>query len=83
MRCLAGYQVPQEGLYEWVSCPNYFGETIEWVGYAIASSSLAAAAFAFFTFANLAPRAHAHHKWYQQQFANYPASRKAYIPLIW
>ncbi|MFN2151697.1 MAG: hypothetical protein ACK2T5_08880 [Anaerolineales bacterium] len=35
------------------------------------------------TFANLAPRARAHHAWYQEHFRDYPSRRKALIPGIW
>ena len=75
--------MPYGGLFEVVSCPNYLAETVEWVGYAIASNSWAAAAFAFYTFANLAPRAQQHHIWYKRHFPDYPAHRKAYIPYVW
>ncbi len=78
-----GYKIPRGGLYEWVSCPNYFGEILEWTGWAIATWSLAGAAFAVYTFANLAPRAVAHHRWYQAKFADYPPSRRALVPLVW
>ncbi|KAL0041537.1 hypothetical protein WJX79_006754 [Trebouxia sp. C0005] len=78
-----GYQIPSGGLYKLVSCPNYLGETIEWTGYAITTNSLAGFAFAFYTFANLAPRAQHHHKWYKERFTDYPANRKAYIPYLW
>lgn len=52
----AEYKIPRGGLFEYVSAANYFGEMVEWTGFAIASWSLPAAAFAFYTFANLAPR---------------------------
>lgn len=77
------YQIPCGGMYELISCPNYLGETIEWIGYAITTGSIAGTAFAFYTFANLAPRAHQHHQWYQEHFPDYPVNRKAYIPYIW
>ncbi|MBK6611366.1 MAG: hypothetical protein IPG29_10875 [Sphingobacteriales bacterium] len=35
------------------------------------------------TFANLVPRAVAHHQWYHKQFANYPPYRKAIFPFLW
>ena len=79
----ADYQIPYGGLYNLVSCPNYLAETVEWVGYAVVSGSWAGTAFAFYTFSNLAPRAHQHHLWYKEQFATYPKDRKAYIPYIW
>lgn len=80
---ITGYQIPHGGMYELVSCPNYLGETIEWIGYAVTTGSIPGAAFAFYTFANLAPRAHQHHQWYKEKFSDYPANRKAYIPYIW
>lgn len=79
----AEYHIPQHGLFELVSCPNYLGEIVEWVGWAITTWSLAGLAFAVWTFANLAPRAHAHHIWYEKQFPGYPVRRKALIPGIW
>jgi protein-S-isoprenylcysteine O-methyltransferase Ste14 len=78
-----GYGVPQGGAFRWVSCPNYLGEIVEWLGWALATWSLSGAAFAFFTAANLAPRARAHHRWYKERFADYPAERKALLPHVW
>ena len=78
-----GYKVPQGGLFRWVSCPNYLGETIEWAGWAIATWSMAGAAFAFWTAANLVPRAFAHHRWYQQRFPDYPHERQAILPAFY
>ncbi len=79
----AGYRIPRGGLYEWISCPNYLGEIVEWIGWAIATWSLPGFAFAVWTIANLAPRARSHHAWYQQTFAEYPDARKALVPGIW
>jgi 3-oxo-5-alpha-steroid 4-dehydrogenase 1 len=78
-----GYKVPNGGLYEYISCPNYFGEILEWFGWAIATWSLPGLTFALWTFANLAPRAWSHHKWYHVNFSEYPLNRKALIPGIW
>ena len=77
------YGIPQGGLYRWISCPNYFGEIIIWVGWAVATWSTVGAAFAVWTTANLMPRAWTHHKWYRAQFADYPPERKALLPGIW
>ncbi|MDX9720082.1 MAG: DUF1295 domain-containing protein [Myxococcota bacterium] len=77
-----GYKIPRGGLYRWLSSPNYFGEMLEWVGFAIAAWSLPAWAFAFYTFANLFPRALSNHRWYQEKFADYPSERKAVIPFL-
>jgi 3-oxo-5-alpha-steroid 4-dehydrogenase len=66
-----------------VSGANYFGEIVEWCGYALAAQSLPATAFAVFTFANTAPRAWRHHQWYQEKFDDYPKNRWAVIPFLW
>ena len=76
------YSVPRGGLYRYVSCPNYLGEMLEWLGWAVLTWSLAGAAFAAFTIANLLPRAIATHRWYQDTFPDYPDSRKAVIPFV-
>jgi 3-oxo-5-alpha-steroid 4-dehydrogenase 1 len=79
----AAYYIPRGGLFRWISCPNYFGEIIEWIGWALATWSIPGTIFAIWTFANLAPRAYSHHNWYKKEFLNYPKERKALIPGIW
>jgi 3-oxo-5-alpha-steroid 4-dehydrogenase 1 len=79
----SGYKIPYEGFYRWISCPNYAGELVIWVGWAIATWSLPGLAFAFWTAANLVPRARAHHAWYRATFPDYPAERKALVPGLW
>lgn len=78
-----GYKIPFGGAFRFVSAPNYLGEILEWVGFAIAAQTLAGWAFAAFTFANLAPRALSNHKWYREKFPEYPGNRRALIPFIW
>lgn len=75
-----GYLIPQGGLFEKVSCPNFFGEIMEWSGYALLCWSLPALSFFIWTFCNLVPRALSHHRWYRSHFTDYPAERKAVIP---
>jgi steroid 5-alpha reductase family enzyme len=77
-----GYHVPSGFLYRYVSCPNYLGEMLQWVGWAIALNSLAGLSFAIWTVANLLPRALTHHRWYRDKFADYPVERKAVIPFV-
>jgi 3-oxo-5-alpha-steroid 4-dehydrogenase len=78
----SGYHIPRGRLFEWVSCPNYLGEIGEWFGWALATWSWAGLAFAVYTVANLAPRALAHHAWYQKHFPAYPERRRALLPLV-
>jgi len=47
------------------------------------ASGLRGLIFALWTFANLAPRARAHHQRYQHNFENYPEGWKAMIPGLW
>lgn len=77
-----GYKIPRGGLYEVISCPNYFGELIEWIGWACLTWSPAGLCFAIWTAANLMPRARSHHRWYRERFPDYPARRKAMIPFL-
>ena len=76
----SGYAVPHGGLFRWVGSPGYFGEIVQWTGWAIMTWSLAGLAFALFTFCNLAPRAVSNQRWYQQTFADYPPDRRILIP---
>lgn len=78
----SGYQIPYGFAYRWVSCPNYLGEILQWIGWAIAVWSLAGWIFAIWTMANLVPRAIAHHRWYREVFDDYPAERRALIPFL-
>lgn len=78
-----GYKIPQQGLFSYVSCPNLFGEVLEWAGFAILMWNLPGLAFFVWTFANLVPRAISHHKWYLEKFPDYPKERKAIIPFLW
>ena len=77
-----GYHIPRGGGYRWVSCPNYLGEILEWIGFAIASWSLGGLAFAVWTMSNLVPRALSSHGWYHRTFDDYPAERKAVLPFL-
>uniref|UniRef100_A0A8C0FAW0 3-oxo-5alpha-steroid 4-dehydrogenase (NADP(+)) n=1 Tax=Bubo bubo TaxID=30461 RepID=A0A8C0FAW0_BUBBB len=76
------YKIPQGGLFTYVSGANYFGEIVEWFGFAIATWSLPAFAFAFFTLCCIGPRAYHHHRYYLKTFTDYPKSRKALIPFV-
>lgn len=77
------YQIPRGWLFKYISCPNHFGEIIEWFGFAFIAYNLPAFTFAIWTFCNLVPRALNHHAWYFEHFKNYPKNRKAIFPFSW
>ena len=77
-----GYKIPKGGVFNFISCPNYFGEIIEWIGFSIIALSLPALSFTLWTCFNLIPRALNHHEWYKESFNNYPVKRKAVIPFV-
>lgn len=77
-----GYCIPTGGLFKYISCPNFFGEILEWTGFAIMTWSPAALAFAIWSAVNLVPRALDHHRWYREKFSDYPVERKAVIPFL-
>ena len=61
------HYLPVKGMFRYVSSANYFGELLEWTGFAILTWSAAGAVFALWTFANLAPRAVRIHERYAQE----------------
>ncbi len=77
-----GYKIPQGGMFRWISCPNHFGEVVEWTGFAVLCWNLPALSFAIWTAANLVPRSLSHHRWYRQKFEDYPKERTAVFPMI-
>lgn len=80
-----GHYVPRGGMFRYVSSANYFGEVIEWTGFAILTWSWAGAVFALWTFANLAPRAATLYKKYELMFGDefIREKRKRILPFIY
>eukprot|EP00062_Callorhinchus_milii_P013254 gi/632961161/ref/XP_007896603.1/ PREDICTED: 3-oxo-5-alpha-steroid 4-dehydrogenase 2 [Callorhinchus milii] len=76
------YKIPKGGLFKYISGANFFGEIIEWFGYAIATWNASAFSFAVLTFCSIGPRAYHHHRFYQKKFQDYPKSRRALIPFL-
>ena len=78
----SGYKIPFGGLFNYVSCPNFFGELISWTGFLLVTFSLPALSFLVWSTVNLTARALDHHKWYQKEFPAYPKNRKAIFPFL-
>lgn len=77
-----GYKIPTGGLFDYVTGANFFGEIVEWCGFAVASWSAVAAVFALFTTVFLGLRARHHHQYYLAKFDDYPRSRKILVPFL-
>ena len=78
------HYLPHGGMFRYVTSANYFGEFVEWTGFAILTWSWAGAVFALWTFANLAPRAARIYEMYQREFPGQfdPHKTKRMIPFI-
>lgn len=76
------YRIPRGGLFRFVTNPSYLTEITAFTGFAIATWSLGATFIVLVTIANLVPRALQTHRWYQDEFPDYPPERKALIPFV-
>ena len=80
------YLIPYGYMFTHISCPHFFGEILEWIGYSIMVNTTYSWSFAIFTICNLLPRAISQHSWYMHVGfpTTYPTlHRKAIIPFIW
>ena len=79
------HYLPKKGMFKYVTSANYFGEFVEWLGFAILTWSLSGAVFAVWTFANLTPRAAKIYDNYKREFGDELDTRKVkrIIPFIY
>jgi very-long-chain enoyl-CoA reductase len=79
-------RIPRGFLFEWVSCPHYLCEILTWVGFNVATQTLAGLAFMLVGAGILGAWAHTRHAAYRQEFSGegaseaYPAKRRALLP---
>ncbi len=64
------HYLPKKGMYKYVTSANYFGEIVEWVGFAVLTWSLSGVMFAIWSMANLVPRSNSIYKRYRAEFAD-------------
>jgi steroid 5-alpha reductase family enzyme len=64
----AAYHVPRGGMFTYVSCANYFGELVQWGGWALATWSWAGLLWWLFALSTFIPRARQTHAWYHSSF---------------
>ena len=79
------HYLPKKGMFRYVTSANYFGEFVEWLGFAILTWSLSGAVFALWTFANLAPRAAKIYDNYKKEFGDELDTKKVkrILPFIY
>lgn len=79
------HYLPKKGFYKYVTSANYFGEIVEWAGFAILTWSLSGLVFLLWTMANLVPRANSIYKKYQVEFKDEfdESSLKRVFPFIY
>ena len=70
------HYLPKDGFYNYVTSANYFGEIVEWLGWAVLTWSWAGFIFFIFTSANLVPRANSIYHRYEEEFADEFTQRK-------
>ena len=77
------HYLPGKGLYRYVTSANYFGEIIEWAGWAILTWSLSGLVFLWWTVASLVPRANAIWHRYKEEFGDAVGNRKRVFPFLY
>ncbi len=66
----SNHYLPKGGMYNYVTSANYFGEILEWAGWALLTWSWAGFVFFWFTCSNLVPRANSIYHKYESEFAD-------------
>lgn len=77
------HYLPRKGLYRYVTSANYFGEIVEWLGWAVLTCSISGLVFFWWTVANLVPRAHAIWCRYREEFGEEVGERKRVFPFLY
>lgn len=77
------HYLPSQGMYRYVTSANYFGEIVEWTGWAILTWSLPGLVFLWWTVANLVPRSNAIWHRYKNEFGDAVRKRKRIIPFVY
>lgn len=78
------YVMPKGGLFEYISCPNYFCEILIYISiYLILGfGHYAWALILMWVISNQMMAASMTHNWYREHFKNYPKLRRAIIPFL-
>lgn len=79
------YHVPEGGWFKYVSSPHYFAEIVVYLGLILMLDPSRVTLWLLFTLVvtNLTFAAAETHRWYQSNFPEYPANRKAIFPFVY
>lgn len=83
------YIIPKGFFFDCISCPNYFGEIIEWLSFIVISSSFGSLVCFVTNVSFLFPRSIQIHEWYKENFKNEfnndkdLSERKAILPFLY
>jgi len=83
-----GRKIPRGFLFEYVSCPNYFFETLIWIGFTILTQSVASGLFLIMGTGQMWAWAVQKHRRYRKDFDGkegrplYPRNRKVMFPFL-
>lgn len=77
------YYIPYGWTFKHISSANYFGEILEWLGFAILTWSISGGVFLLWSFANIVPRSKAVYERYTQFFGKEFTSLKRYKIFPW
>ena len=78
------HRIPKGSWFKWVSCPHYFFEILIYLSYAIVSGLQHKTVWSVVVFVaiNQVIASLISHKWYKEEFKDYPKQRKAVIPYL-
>ncbi|CAJ1953144.1 unnamed protein product [Sphenostylis stenocarpa] len=76
------YKIPKGGLFEFVICPHYLSEIIQFYGISFISQTLYTLCFTVGTTFYLLGRSYSTRKWYLSKFEDFPKDVKAIIPFV-
>ncbi|CAL1534474.1 unnamed protein product [Lymnaea stagnalis] len=80
-----GHFIPHGHLFELVSCPHFLCEIIIYISHCLVFkfSNVYLISVALFVLVNQTVVSVTAHKWYRENFPNYPPYRKAFLPYLW
>jgi steroid 5-alpha reductase family enzyme len=77
------HQIVLKGLFQYVTCPHYFGELLAWYGFAMVSHNICPILASLHFTSYLTGRAIATRRWYLAKMGDdYPKSRGLWLPFL-